>query len=461
MAILAKLAGINPVWFYQNVGAFIAAAMLPVVYVLLYMEFGLPKKVAVGCALTALLFLLLDGNVHRSFGNVSLVRFWQGKTMLWSLLVPTAFFVGHRWLVGPTRRRFAVLVATCVSGVGLSNSAVFMLPVFFLGLAVAYLLIHGFSRRSAFLVATLNVPPLYCLALAASLKLGILPTPDTSVYQWPQADWMSGLYLVIGSHRVLIRNLFSLIVLPLVFLPTPLRFYPSALALSFVLLFANPLSGGFWIKELTPASYWRLAYLFPVPWCAGLVACALSSRGTSGGSLLIREAAAVAFAVAVAWAFQFPSARFDQLKAPWDYRFSRQELAFSLSVADRMDNRNLLAPAEIVQVLPLFNTTVRLETARPEATTLLFRTAGKEVEGRRRCLSQTVVAQGNSSDAATAAFLSSIGNGVDAVVAKRQSLSQVRALLETKRGQWDLVHISFDYVLFLKRRGLTNSFPYL
>jgi hypothetical protein len=176
---------------------------------------------------------------------------------------------------------------------------------------------------------------------------------------------------------------------------------------------------------------------------------------------LIREAAAVAFAVAVAWAFQFPSARFDQLKAPWEYRFSRQELAFSLSVADRMDNRNLLAPAEIVQVLPLFNTTVRLETARPEATTLLFRTAGKEVEGRRRCLSQTVVAQGNSSDAATAAFLSSIGNGVDAVVAKRQSLSQVRALLETKRGQWDLVHISFDYVLFLKRRGLTNSFPYL
>lgn len=448
MAFLAKILHIEPVWFYQNIGALVAAILLPPVYALLYAEFGVKKRTIPLCIIVSILFLLLDGNMHRSFGNVSLVRFWQGKTILWSLVIPTATLFFHRFLVAPKARRFMILCFLCASAMGLSNSAVFLLPVLSAAISVAFLLCHGLNKRLIFTGILSCLPTLYCLGFGIVLKIGLLPVPNLAVFQWPQTTWLANLWLVMGSITTLIRNLFVLVVVPLINLRSPHKFFFLAFGATLCLIFANPLTGPLWIEALTPANYWRFMYLFPLPWCAGLAAKAMIPMGQFrlNRTTWVFPVLLLLFILA----FKAPAAQLNNLKYPSDYNFSRRVTRFCLLAKDLLNNRQVLASPEIAEVLPLFNPTLRMESHRPNSTIHILRNAGLLSEGERRSKAQAVVGSGYKSDESIHAFQESIEKGIDAIVTQEQYLPLVLQELGTQKKNWSVALVSSGYNLLLK-----------
>lgn len=117
---------------------------------------------AVGMALSlALIFLLLDGGSgYAAPGNLFLIRIWQGKVILLCLMVPILLVYALRYVERPTRVRAGWLFAGGVASVGLSTTAMFLVPLLALGGAAPLLLrrprqaLLGFVAMAAYPLAT-------------------------------------------------------------------------------------------------------------------------------------------------------------------------------------------------------------------------------------------------------------------------------------------------------------------
>ncbi len=86
---------------------------------------------AVALALSlALVFLLYDGGPgYAAPGNLFLIRLWQGKVVLLCLLVPTLLVHALHHVERPTRARALWLLAGGTAAVGLSTTAMFLVPL--------------------------------------------------------------------------------------------------------------------------------------------------------------------------------------------------------------------------------------------------------------------------------------------------------------------------------------------
>ncbi len=126
---------------------------------------------AVGLALSvALVFLLLDGGPgYAAPGNLFLTRLWQGKVVLLCLLVPTLLVHALRYAERPDRRRAAWLLAGGGAAVGLSTTAIFLVPIIAVA-GAAPLLLRGRPVRAALGCAAMAAYPL--AAGVATLVLG-------------------------------------------------------------------------------------------------------------------------------------------------------------------------------------------------------------------------------------------------------------------------------------------------
>ncbi len=78
----------------------------------------------------AFIFLLFDGgSSYAPPGNLFLTRLWQGKVILLCLLVPLLLVYALRFVERPTRSRAAWLFAGGTAAVGLSTTAMFLVPL--------------------------------------------------------------------------------------------------------------------------------------------------------------------------------------------------------------------------------------------------------------------------------------------------------------------------------------------
>jgi len=77
----------------------------------------------------ALLFLVMGGAQHTSFGNFFLARMWQGKVLFLAAVVPLLYALLTEWSASRGRARLALLVLTGVAAVGLSTTATLIVPL--------------------------------------------------------------------------------------------------------------------------------------------------------------------------------------------------------------------------------------------------------------------------------------------------------------------------------------------
>jgi Family of unknown function (DUF6077) len=451
LGFVAGLAGLDPLAFYQNAPPLAAGALLPIVYVLLYREFRL-REMQVAAAALAVVFLVLDGNGHRSFGNVTLVRLWQGKTVLWTLLVPMTFLFCRRFLRRPTQGNLGVLALAVVCGVGLSGSGLFLVPASIGAAALSDLCLR---RRGASRIAravVINAAWAYPAVIALAYGLGALPRPhDVGIWSEGWAEgWRGNLGMVVDSPATLVRDLWILVALPLAVLSRPLGWLVVGYSASLFVLYLNPASGGLWLRAVQPAAFWRFLYLLPLPWCAGLALPGLAKS---------RRAAAVAVvaALAVGVAFRAHVLRAPvTFKTPFAYRLPGRELAFVRRALPSVQGRRVLAPEAIVTVMGLLDPGVRFEATRAVSTRHTFRNAGQSTEGQRRIAAQAVVSTCNGPALGASgeeSLRQSVAAGTDAVVAVDCSAALPVLQEMTVGGKWSWGFAADGYVLALRNRS--------
>jgi len=146
------------------------------------------------------------------------------------------------------------------------------------------------------------------------------------------------------------------------------------------------------------------------------------------------------------------------LKAPTEYRFAPDTLAFSKAVVERVESKHLLAPEPIIWVLPLLKPNITLEAARAEQTIHNFTIIGKPDEGKRRVSAQQLITTCQRTSEADTALRQSIQNGVNAAIIKQCDevlLTGVLALLHSC-GEWQEVERSHGYLLLLREDSLPS-----
>ena len=251
LALSAHYASLDPVAVSQNCPAAVAAVLLPFVYFSLFRELRLSRRLSLTATVATIIFLLLDRAQHRSFGNFSLLRLWQGKVLLISVLLPYLILIQLRSQRRNRRETayLALLVGICA--VGLSGSALFLIPLESATALVALAFAHCLhARRHASRLFVLAVAVIYPLMLAGVVLLDPASRlADVSVWVdgWPPA-WFQNAQLVLGDAGDLSRDALLLLVLPLTALSPALARVVRAFTFALLLLVLNPALGPLWLR---------------------------------------------------------------------------------------------------------------------------------------------------------------------------------------------------------------------
>jgi len=463
----ARLFRVDPLWAYYNAFPFVAAVIVPFVYYWLYREFGAGAKIAVGATALAMLFLLIDGNVHRSFGNFAFVRLFQGKCVAITLALPATILLARAFLQRPGPFGLFRLAMVGICGVGLSNVGIYMVPLLVLAMSVSFVVVERFSAaglKTALLAsASMFVPVLMGLALVAGLLPG---THVTYEYPWGYPlEWYKNLQVVIDSAPTLIRDLLLLLIVPLVGLTDRTRYFVIVAELALCLFFANPITGKIWIHLIYPASYWRLAYLLPLPFLFGLLAPAFKANGAPRRERLARATLAMMVLAWTAAAFKASTVygiahkpdlhivRMVDFKSPFEYNLPLPELAFARSITDALNGRDLLGPDDFNAVIGLVNPSVRFEVPRSDYTAYAYSRPGMAAEGITRLQAQQLVDVCDQSPENLKALAWSVSNGVNAIVTRDcpgDSGSAVAKILAAGPGAWTEAGRGYGYILFIR-----------
>jgi hypothetical protein len=494
----AAVLGIDPLWAYQNLGGALGVMLLPVAYTLLYRQMRLPRTFAVAATGTAILFLLLDGNHLGTFGFWSLTQVWLGKFLLLGVGVPIGLVLARQFLLRPTVYSGVMIALTGVCATGMTNTGVIVWPVALAACGLAYLASHTWRWLRIRRVLLLGIGGLYCVLMALTIRSGLLTELGIGIPTWRlQNDaialqlqlhpllqngnwrtnsgfpWLQTLYLSIsGTPLLLMRNLVLLILVPLVLLRRPVGGFWVAYSGALMFLFATPISGPLFNEMLSYLVYWRLALLFPVPLCAGLLVLAFRWRALPRRRAIEALVISVLALLLMLLPFWYTALHdLDQdkqrtlaFKAPSAPRFPPDHGAFAQEVAPQLSGRNLLAPDWVAVAVGLLNPSVHLE-AHATYSLNRFLSAGLRDEGLRRLEAQARVRECLPPDVRATyneALLQSLVNGVDTLIVQDcgpEDEADLAAVLQRAPGQWRETHRAHGFRMLLRTDVGTQSDP--
>ncbi|MAE93133.1 MAG: hypothetical protein CL910_00590 [Deltaproteobacteria bacterium] len=466
VTFLADLVGLDPVWAFQKLGGVVGHLLFAFVFVALYRELGLTPWRACGATLLVFCFCLADLKVPgRSYGNL-LLALYLGKVLLWGVGLPLVLLLALRYLASPTRARLLWVTLAAIGAIGLSGSAIFMVPALLGATGVAFAGASGPSRARLLRSATLQLASVYGLVIGLAGLAGLLPRPaDISLFELFPSDWLANLAMVTDHPAVALRDAVLLTAAPLLALPAGRGRFVVGLSLVLLLGFATPLTGPILIDILTPGAYWRMVYLLPVTLCAGLVGEALLRSKARGRALaLLALGLPIVIALGSIEGRDWPFAKSESstgrslpakvpMGAPSGLRLPPGQLRFANACIDLLAGRSVMASRAIFPTLALLDPTLQFETAR--WTVHSFANAGIPEEGERRKRASWVVSSCLAGKARGTAFLESLRQGVDALVVgpsfrTRRGEKTVRALLDRGGGSWSADPCPSSFTVLLK-----------
>ncbi len=306
MALLGHYLRIDPLYFYQVVGHVFTAFWIPFVLYWCVRRFGLNRWPAAIGALLGMTFLLVDSAGLASFGNVVLGKMWQGKAIVWILFLPVALSLTYRFLRQGNYSDLVWLFLLAIAGVGLSNTALYLVPAVigcsclsFLGVEVLDPRGRDHFWRQFRRCLLLAVPLAYPVTILALLKFNVIPKPiDLHEFGPKYIPWSQGLDYVVGRAAEYLRDIVLMITVPLVIVRGKLGRFLFFYLCAVWLFCLNPLLAHPWMENILALCYFRLVYLLALPLlCAMVVVAGPRLVEWPGGSLkdrLLTEVALLA-----------------------------------------------------------------------------------------------------------------------------------------------------------------------
>jgi hypothetical protein len=209
--------------------------------------------------------LLLARSSRTIYGNVALVRMFQGKGVF-VILVPIIVVLALEQFHRPGWRRWSLLAMSQIAAIGLTANAIYLAPLV-AGLTLAAAARPSLPDLRRLLAGLLSsfYPVLAGLLLLSRLRtLGIQIEKVTRLYLLP--DTLAR-YFGTPSARGLWLGV--LVAAPAAFAASRRR-WTAGVGLLFVGVFLCPWLDGFWARTLTgPQLLWRLFWAVPLPFLFG------------------------------------------------------------------------------------------------------------------------------------------------------------------------------------------------
>ncbi len=245
----------------------------------------------------ALVFLLFDGgDGYAAPGTLFLTRIWQGKVILLCLLVPVLLVYALRFAARPSRANAGWLAAGGVAAVGLSTTAMFLVPLLALGGAAPLLVrrrgraaLGGFAAMAAYPLAAAAVTLAVGGRSADMFELRRLYRFDPSWFG-PEIlrDGLLGLVVVVAvlGGAVLVPQRDARVTTGVLVFLTGVTFVPGVTELSGDLVGLGP-------------TLWRVSWVATIAALVGVLGARLATMPTSRP---LRGLSAAALALVIAFA---------------------------------------------------------------------------------------------------------------------------------------------------------------
>ncbi|MDA8019799.1 MAG: DUF6077 domain-containing protein [Thermoanaerobaculia bacterium] len=366
VVMASGLIGLDPLVGYHNVFAALSVVLWCAVLAGLLHHVRVPRRWISGAVLASGCLLFLDGATHHSFGNMTLIRLWQGKVVAWAVMLPLFVLCQLRFLARPRVSRFALVVMAATVCVAFNRSMVVLVVVAGTAVPMAYAMVSGSRRHRLRRAAWALAAPAPGWILGA-VVLALVSRSSPEQLAGALAGWTTSTEGAVvafdriagGSWAIVVRDLLLLGVLPLVVLARPLGRLVVAFGIVGALISYAPPIGGLLSMALGPA-VWRLYYVLPIPLCLALLVLVVRPdrgvarwRGARRGWI----AGLIAGLIGLSWACHFVpvlSARNGvEWKAPLETRFPAGVREFIEVAGPRLENHRVLAPEQVAVALGL------------------------------------------------------------------------------------------------------------
>jgi hypothetical protein len=244
-----------------------------------------------GVALSVgMVFLLWDAAEHRGLGNAIAGRSWHGKVALAAVLVPLLFVLLQQYVEQPTTRGLVLLAAAGTAAVGLSSTAVFLVPVVAAGCLAA--IAWEAPRRAGVALAATVAYPVGAGIVAAAVGGR---TAETNPYGLPGVL----LHYVLDEGVLALVAAAAILVAPVLVPRAAGARMTATTALLVIVLFAPPVLKAVFDVTGLGRVLWRLLWAVPIVALVGVLAVGLAGRFRS--PVLKVLPAALLCAAFVAW----------------------------------------------------------------------------------------------------------------------------------------------------------------
>jgi hypothetical protein len=220
---------------------------------------------------TAIAFLLFDAGLHTGFGQFFVSRMWQGKVLLLVIVLPYLLARLHEQVYRGGGRGLVALGLTGTAAVGLSTTAIFVVPVAAAG-ALLPMAARAPRRAALALVAACAYP----VAAGIVTKAAHGRTPDV----YTAADVVSSklVGLTLGSGALAFLALAAILLAPALLPRATAGMVTAGVALLLGLLLAPHVPEAIFDFSGLGRVLWRLTWAAPVAASVGALAVCLIRR---------------------------------------------------------------------------------------------------------------------------------------------------------------------------------------
>jgi hypothetical protein len=385
--------------------------------------------------------VLLLGETHRTFGNFSLTRAYQGKTLLLAVGIP--FFVGVtiHFFKSPSAYYWAMLFAVATAMVGATTSAVAVLPALASVLAIANLFTSELKWQKT-LIYPIYFASFWYVALYA-LFLVTNSAANLAVYSpinqgWP-TTFFGHLMFLVNVRKPATPFVVSTSSLMAIYLTSgKQRRFLIAWTIAVAVLYLNPLIAPIIIRYLaSPNIYWRLFYICPFPLVLGISVAHLIKE-------LKKLAKEAQFAVAVLTFVLLVGAHFvpfstsvfrynTTFRIPPGYKLPMELVNVAQEIISQTPEGTMLAPPGLSGVIPMLSSKHPQVRIRTDGVLLWLANCGIPEVAAIRIRASEFVRGDVSRFPEFRGFLNTEGEIIRSIVMHREStrVENVQALLET------------------------------